>query len=149
MASALTKSSMMSGAFKNVYDLIDSAKSGYTVTVKSLLSSFPDKPVTTKSSYPIVVVGRADSPGDSFVSFIMRNGKLSIDVKVEATNAQKLDDLCSEINNTMLSSEITLKGNKIYNMAQSTISNDDFMREKIKVHQRVLSYDFEFDYVVS
>ncbi len=146
---AVSKSAVWNNAWRTIWDLINADKSGYSVAISSLVSSYPDISITTKSDYPIVVVEPVESVGEDKNSLDSRTLALSVTISVQTTSLASLDDLCADISNTIESSEKTLKDNSIFNIGISGTSFSFYEHGKIKVYERSMTYSFVTDYAVS
>jgi len=149
MADALSKTQLFSGSFNNIFGIINEEKANYDVSIQNMMAEFSERRVKETSDYPVVIVSRAESIGADMVSRDVRIIPMSLDIVIEATKAKHLDSLSNDIFNTLMSNESKFSNNGIFNINVTSVSNDDFMRGKIKVHQRIITVEFDFDYQVS
>lgn len=145
----VSKSAIWNNSWRTIYDLINSAKSGYTIPIITLASSHSDISVTSKANYPVVVVEPTESTGEDRPSFKERGLGLSVTVSVQTRNLPALDSLCADISNTLESSEDSLKGNNIYDIGIAGTAFSFYEHGKIKVYERSMTYGFVSNYAVS
>jgi len=141
MATAVTNSNLFSQSWTEVYNIV----SGSLVSsVKAIYSQWPDKPITNKAGYPMVIVGRTSLTDDEMVSFDLRHVNMSCDIGVYSTKNAELDTLCSTLFNSLRSNTKTMEEDSHLDiLSVSSSDNDDFERDGIRLHTRTIRIDFK------
>jgi len=150
----VSKSTLIENILENFYDVIKSElnestvtdTSGKTYTLSNFTSSFPDKYIDEKNTYPILVVESPDL--ETAEQFTLSKEKIPMTITIDfyATNAEVADKFFSKIIDTIETSRDTLADNKINQIKLLSTDKDSFQRKQIKVHLRSVTYSFEFRY---
>ena len=151
MASAVTKSTLVSSIWQNFRDRLYSDVGGTSVTITGstsitltatkITSTFPDKFIDLKSSYPVLVVEPPVIDTEKFtLGKSQVNGTIAISLyTAQAESADKFAD-------AILDSIETYKGefadNGIHSINLRSLDSDSAQRESIKVHLRTFTFEF-------
>lgn len=148
---AIGRDEICSGTFHAIYDIINTDKSSYPVTVVSLYSQYPDVDLDKRTDFPCIIVSRANTGGETIVSKDVRIIPVTVDIVIESTNAKHLDSLGNSVINSLQTKEDQFSTINVYNIKVSSISNADLRRTSsaTKVHQKTITVEFESDYMVS
>lgn len=141
MATAVTNSNIFSQAWTEIYNLINT---GLGSNVKGIYAQWPDKPLSKKNDYPIVIIERASLNDDEMLSFDLRDASLSCDIEVYSTSNSGVDTLSDSIFSTLRTNTDELEGgSKLKILSISNSTDDDFERGGIKVHMRAITITFK------
>lgn len=149
LASALTKTTLVSESWKNFYDSLVSDVVGESVTdshnithnLTKATSSFPDTQIDKKSTYPLLVIS---SPTFSSESFTLDKEQLTGEITIEiwTTNSEAADKFMNKIMNSIETRKDDLADNKIHKITMASMDSDSAQRDQIKVHVRSVTYSF-------
>jgi hypothetical protein len=151
---ALSKSTIIQKIWENVYDRIKdnvtsvSITGSVTVTVQTYTNSFPDKPMDSKSDYPIIVISVPNLSWETLtLTKKWANGGFSIDVYT--TQSEAADKLADAIQNSIEAYRDDLRAVSVHFINLDSTSADNFTRGHIKVHNRTLNFTFKYAFTGS
>jgi len=140
MATAVTHSNLFNQAWTEIYNLINS---NHGSDFKGIYSQWPDKPLASKSDYPLAIISRVRVAGDEFVSFDLRDAVLNCDIEIYSTQNSQLDSLSSSVYGTLRDSTIDLSADsKLEVLSIVDSADDDIIRNRIKLHVRRMTIEF-------
>lgn len=141
MVQTVITATVVENIYKNFYDLVEAISgingNGY------VYAEFPDINITSKSNYPIIVIGSPEiswSP-HTFGKNVL-NGTISIDVYV--TDAKTSDQFTSDINNQIETSKDTLADQGLSQINLTSTTKDMVPHGDIRVHLKTLIFEYKF-----
>lgn len=142
---------IISDIYESFYDLlIEKVKEvtlsdGSRVAIQTYTAAFPDYDIDKKEKYPILVIGTPiiEWVPVSFQRFSV-NGTISI--SVFCTKAEASDKFANLINKEIKENESYFRERKLYSVILDSLDTDEFLREKMKIHVRILTFKFVYDF---
>jgi len=148
---AISKSSVISGIFENIYDRLTNVTSvtlsdASTSSIQTRTGAFPDKDIDETSKYPILVI---NSPDISWEEFTLTKKQVmgTFTIDIYTTKAESADLFLDAIINSIETYRATL-GNTyglVFVNLDST-AYDSVMRGKIKIHVRSCIFSFRYKF---
>ncbi len=146
---SISKTTVIQRIWENFYDLLNTNVSTVTATdnsehtVKRYASAFPDAAVTTKTSFPIIIV---ESPEISWEDFTLTkkwvNGNITIDTFT--TKAEVADKMVDDVVNLIEIGRDNLRDLGVDMVNLESSSKDEFFRGKIKVHMKSITFTWRY-----
>ena len=148
MASAITKSTLISNIWKNFYDRIKDQVTSVTLsispgtsTIQKYVASYSDIELDSKSNYPVIIINSPQIPQNQF-TFGKTKVNGSIELEVYTTSSQSSDKFLDAINQAVETYKGTLAGVGIRMLDIDNTSNDFIERGNIKIHIRSVTWKF-------
>jgi len=144
-----SKSTIIQTIYQNIYDRIkDNVKSvsitgSVTVAVQTYTNSFPDKPLDSKSDYPIIVINVPSLRWDTF-TLTKKTATGNFNIEVYTTQTESADKLTDALINSIEAYRDDLRAVNIHFVNLETVSQDNFTRGKISVHGRTMNFSFKY-----
>ena len=134
---SISKSTILENVFKIFYD--DLA----TLTSFSIYPAFPYKDISSKSSYPIMVL---ESPDVSWENFTIKRKKVSgsIDFEINTTDAKTCDQFASAAINHIETQTRNLRTEGLINVQLDGMSKSGEQQGELNIHQKVITWSFEY-----
>ena len=149
---AISKSTVITGIWENIYDRLNSGVTSVTLsdsstsTIQIYTGAFPDSEIDTKTSYPILVV---NSPNLSWEDFTLTKkdviGTFAIDIYT--TKAESADLFLDAIIASIEAYRGTLSNT--YRVTKVNLESTDSaqeMRGKMKIHMRSCTFGFKYKF---
>jgi hypothetical protein len=145
----ISKSSIETEIFTLIHDRIESNVTSVTntdtstQTIQTYTSSFPDKQIDTKTSYPICVINPIEMNWTDFTLTKKQvNGTFSIDIYT--TKSESADRFRQKIIDSIETYRRTLKQNGMDRVNLESSTNDEANRGGFKVHLRSCNFSFNY-----
>ena len=134
---SISKSTILENVFKIFYD--DLA----TLTSFSIYPAFPYKDISSKSSYPIMVL---ESPDVSWENFTIKRKKVSgsIDFEINTTDAKTCDQFASDAINHIETQTRNLRTEGLINVQLEGMSKSIEQKGELNIHNKIITWSFEF-----
>ena len=139
----ITTSGIFSTAWMRIYTTVD------TVTdpdgkSKWIYSAFPIKLIDNESAYPLVVINPVDTSLDPLTFTDLKEGPMDVSIEVYTTSAKEIDSISDDIVKAMQTKETDMLTSGIHTMRLAGTSYNHFMRNKSRIHNKVLRYQFDY-----
>lgn len=108
-------------------------------------TSFPDYDIENSDYYPIGIINSPEMVEEPH-TFGKKWYKFTIDVEVYATSVEKMDDLACDVLDTIETTANTFRKMNLRFVKLDGTDTIDRLQDKIKVHQKVLSFSGQFSY---
>ncbi len=145
----ITKPTIIQSVWKNFFDIVNDNVSDVTATDNSVhsvqfySSAFPDKKITTSSSYPIVLI---ESPEVEWEDFTLTkkwvNGTITLDIL--STKAEVSDKMIDDMINLVETARDDLRDLGLSFVNIGSTSKDQFFRGQIKVHMKSAVFNWRY-----
>ncbi len=147
----VVKATIISDVFTLIYDrMVANVTSveitgGTTVTIQTYTNSFPDKPLSTKSDYPILVVLSPQLNWKEF-TFTKKEVEGTFAIEIYTTQNESADKLLDAIIESIETYRTDLRDDGLSFVNLEGTDKDDFERDKINVHMRSAEFSFKYKF---
>ncbi len=147
MVISISKASIPKDTWETFYDRLNTGVTSVTTdasdvfTIQNYTSSFPDKVIDDKSSYPILVVNPVNTEWEPF-TFKKKWVNGSIEIEIYVTNSEAADMFLGAIIESIETYRDTLSDNKMTFVDLESTATDSAMRNGFKVHVRRCVFSF-------
>ncbi len=114
-------------------------------TIQTYTSSFPDKEIDNKSSYPILLLEPPDIKWGDF-TFKKKKAKGSFNIHIYCTNLEASNLFIDKIINSIETYRTTLSSLNMTFVQLADTSYDNVQRGGFKVHRRSCVFDFQYTF---
>ncbi|MFW6122511.1 MAG: hypothetical protein ACOC80_16650 [Petrotogales bacterium] len=143
------KSTIIQDVFKEFYNRLKDDVDTVTLnddserTIQNYTSSYPDIQNSSKSDYPILIVG---SPDISWTNHTLgkKQAEGTIDIEIITTKKEAGDLFADKICNSIETYRGEFRDEGLKNIQLSSSDYDFFDRGKIKLHNKSLTFEWEF-----
>ena len=148
----ISKATLLNDSFDTIMSRLQSQVTSVTTassavfTIQTYTSSFPDKEISTKSSYPILVLEPFNIKWEDF-TFKKKSAIGSFTIDIYCTNSEATDLFIDKIINAIETFRTSLYDDKMYNVQLEDTDYDSVTREGFKVHRRGCTFKFRFDFL--
>ena len=148
---AITKATLASNVFTTFFNLINSNVTNPQGGAKWIFSDMPDRPFDDDTNYPIIIISPVNFVWENF-KFTSKRAMLEVRIDVLGTNwgttnsGIGVDAYFDEIINLVESSRDTLRGDGLKFVQLASTEFDTYERGKIKVHERRIVFEMEYDF---
>lgn len=111
---------------------------------KWIYSTFPEKSVDKKGSYPLIVIHPADVSYDPLTFTDLKRGPVNFAIEVYTISAERLDSISSSILDKMESEEDNFLASGVSVMRLVGTSYVHYERDGFRVHNKTINYAFDF-----
>lgn len=147
MVISITKATILKDTWETFYDRVNSQVTSVTIdsgpsfTIQTTTSSFPDKTIDDKDSYPIIVVNPTNITWDPF-TFTKKWVNGTVEIEIYCTNSEAADMFLDAIVNTLETYRDTLYASNVYFVDLDSTDNESVPRGGFKVHIRRCVFSF-------
>lgn len=136
----IVKATILENIHQEFFTLINSI----TGIANNLYPAFPDKEISSKSSYPLFVLNSADI--DEWEEFTLKKVKLkgTISVDIFTTSAKTCDEYTSDILDKIEGSAYTTRSDGLLKVKLVGMDKDQVQHGKIMVHKKSIQFEYEF-----
>lgn len=138
----ISKATLLENIYKSFYD--DLA----TLTDFNIYPAFPRVDITSKSSYPIMVL---ESPDVNWENFTFKKKKVSgtIDFEIHTADAKTCDQFASDAINHIETQARNLRTDGLRNVQLDGMSKDVEQMGELNIHNKIITWSFEFVFTKS
>lgn len=111
---------------------------------KFVWASFPEKLIDKPESYPLITITSADVSYAPLTLRTVKRGPVRFAIDVFSTKAKELDSLSDQIVDKMETEENNFQTSGIVTMRMTGTSYVQYPREKFRVHNKTINYEFDF-----
>jgi len=144
----VTLATLMTNSWNNIFTAINTIPDPDDRSTKWIYSAFPDKKVSTESSYPLIVVNPVEPSmvGVTSGSSDLKEVILPVSIEVYTTSADQLDSLSDSVYSKLVSVESSLNGYNMKVWSQTGSAYSSFTPSGVswKVHIRILDFEYKF-----
>ena len=135
----VNKATVIENVYSEFYSLLKDV-SGFDI-----YASFPNKDITSKSSYPIMIL---ESPDISWENITFSGGLVEghIELTIYTSDAKTADQYASAANNKIEISESVLYTAGLENPRVDSTDKEVTQRGKLNIHMKSLIWRFEFNF---
>lgn len=108
-------------------------------------TSFPDYDIENSDYYPIGVINSPELNSE-FHTYGKKWYKFKIDIEVYSTSAEEMDDLSCQVLEAIETTANTFRKMNLRFVELDGTDTLDRLQDKIKVHQKVLTFSGQFSY---
>jgi len=149
MASAVTDSTIFSGVWQNIFALIDAIADpeSRTGSPKWKFAGFPTDKVDDSTAYPVITIDNPTPSGMDLHNLGQNISTITVNIVIDifSLKASQLDSLSDSVIDAIETGRGTLFTNKITNIRLVGGSYQAIERSAIKVHNKQLTYEVEYD----
>lgn len=144
---AVSKVTLMEDMFKTVKDrMADNVTtvtlaSTATTTIQTYSSSFPDKQIDDKSSYPILIINPVETSWEDF-TFTKKYAEGTFTIDIYTTNSEASDLFLDAIVNSIETYRDDFYALGVYMVNLQSTNSDSVIRGGFKVHTRSCTFTF-------
>ncbi|KKM80819.1 hypothetical protein LCGC14_1335950 [marine sediment metagenome] len=147
MAISIAKASILKDTWETFYDRVNTQVTSVTTdtsdvfTIQTYTSSFPDKKIDDKDSYPIIIVNPTNIDWDPF-TFTKKWVNGTVEIEIYCTNSEACDMFLDAIVNTIETYRSDLWENKVYFVDLESTDSESVPRGGFKIHIRRCIFSF-------
>jgi hypothetical protein len=134
---AVSKATIVEDIYDEFYDLVS------TITNFDVYPAFPRKDITSKSTYPVMILNSPELSWDTFTLTKKKaNGTISFDIFT--TSAKTCDEYTSDAIDKIETSRKILRDAGLKFVVLDDTSKDVLIRGKITVHVKTITFSYQF-----
>ena len=147
----ISKATLLNDSFDTIMARLQSqvtsvtTAASVTFTIQTYTSSFPDKAISTKSSYPILILEPLNVRWEEF-TFKKKSAMGTFTIDIYCTNSEATDLFLDKIIDAIETYRTSLFDLKMYKVQLEDTDYDSVTREGFKVHKRSCNFSFRFDF---
>ena len=147
MVVSISKASILKDTWETFYDRLSTDVTNITTdasdvfTIQTYTSSFPDKVIDNKSSYPILIVNPVNVEWEPF-SLTKKWVNGTIELEIYVTNSEAADMFLDAMIESIETYRDTLSDNKMTFVDLDSTDSDSVMRNGFKLHVRRCVFSF-------
>ena len=147
---AISKATLASNVFSTFYTLINGGVSNPHGSSKWIFSEMPDSTFDEDTDFPIIIISPINPKWEEFT---MTSKKAIIEVNIDILGTRwgtvgsnkGVDVYFDEVINLIETSRDTLRADGLKFVQLSDTGFDTYERGKIKVHERNITFEMEYD----
>ena len=139
---AVSQSTIFSKTFETIYDLLNANLTDPKSRSRWIYSSFPDKDLTNKDDYPVVIVDKAGISASPITFKDLNFVDVTIPVDVFSTSSSELDSISDAIYDEMEDNIATLHSNGLKHKTIMSSIEDTLIKEGLKIHMKTINFQF-------
>jgi len=137
MGVTISRSTIIENIYKNFYDLLS------TLTSFDVYPAFPDKDISSSSSYPIMILGSPDLSWDNFtIKKKLVSGTITFEVYT--ADAKTCDQFASDVIDKIEGSLRTLRTYGLRKVQLASTDKEVFQREDFNIHNKTMTFSYEY-----
>ena len=147
----ISKATLLNDSFDTIMTRLQAQVTSVTTassvsfTVQTYTSSFPDSLISSKSSYPILILEPFNVNWEEF-TFKKKSAKGRFTIDIYCTNSEATDLFLDKIIDSIETYRTTLADLKMYQVQLEDTDHDSVTREGFKVHRRSCTFSFRLDF---
>lgn len=142
---------IVSDIFETFYDFLKERvkevelSDGSIVAIQTYTAAFPDYDIDRKEKYPILVIGTPIIEWKP-ITFQKYSATGTISISIFCTKAEACDKFANLINDSIKKEQDYFNSKNLYQVELDSFDTDEFLREKMKIHVRILTFKFVYDF---
>lgn len=137
----ISKSTVVQNIYKEFYDILVTVTEFATI----IYPAWPEKEITSKSSYPLVILNSPDVSWDPF-TFTKKWLNGTISVEIYTTDAKTCDQYADKAIDKIETQRAILRTAGLSFVDMEPSSKDSIARGKIRVHIKTITFSFKYSF---